>query len=273
LSKYKYKLLALDLDDTMLNSQLMIPGDSRRAVEQAWQAGARVTLATGRMFCSALPFARELGIEEYLITYQGALVRHAMTGDVLFHRPVPFDLALEVIELVNRYGYHINIYLDDVPYIARQTKESELYTAISRISMEEVGDLGAFLRERGQDPTKIVVVTREELIDRLLAEVRPIFGDQLHISKSKPHFLEFSHPLGNKGDALAAIAKYYGVARDEIIAVGDSYNDLEMIDYAGLGVVVGNARPEIKARADYVCRTNDECGVAEVVDKFILTNL
>ncbi len=270
MSRCKYKLLAVDLDNTMLNSRLMIPGDSRLAVEQARESGVCVTLATGRMFCSALPFARELGLEEYLMTYQGALVKHAVTGDVLLHRPVPFDLALEVIELVNRYGYHVNIYLDDIPYIARQTKESELYTSISRILMKEVGDLGVFLRERGQDPTKIVVVALEELIDRLLAEARAVFGDRLHISKSNPNFLEFSHPLGNKGDALAAIAEYYGVERDEVIAVGDSYNDLEMIDYAGLGVVVGNARPEIKARADYVCHSNDECGVAEVVEKFIL---
>ncbi len=270
MGKGQYKLLAMDLDDTMLNSRLMIPDCSRLAVEQARQAGVRVTLATGRMFCSALPFARELGVEEYLMTYQGGLVKHAVTGDVLLHRPVHLELALEVIELVNRYGYHVNIYLDDVPYIARQTKESELYTSISRIPMEEVGDLGAFLRERAQNPTKIVVVTREELIDHLQDEVQSLFGHLLHISKSKPHFLEFSHPLGNKGDALAAIASYYGVAREEIIAVGDSYNDLEMLDYAGLGVVVGNARPEIQARADYVCRSNDECGVAEVVEKFIL---
>jgi len=248
----------------------MVPEGSRRAVEQAREAGVRVTLATGRMFRSALPYARELGVEEYLVTYQGGLVKHAVTGDVLFHRPVPLDLALEVIELVNRHGYHINTYVDDMPYIARQTKESELYTAISRIPMEEVGDLSAFLRERGQDPTKVVVVTREELIESLLAEVRPLFWDKLHITKSKPNFLEFSHLLGNKGDALAAIAGHYGVARNEIIAVGDGYNDLEMLDYAGLGVVVGNARPEIKERADYVCRTNDECGVAEVVEKFIL---
>jgi hydroxymethylpyrimidine pyrophosphatase-like HAD family hydrolase len=136
--------------------------------------------------------------------------------------------------------------------------------------MEVVGDLAAFLRERGQDPTKVLVVAQEDLIDKLFAQVYPLYGDKLHITKSKPHFLEFSHPLGNKGDALAAIAGHYGVARDEIIAVGDSYNDLEMIDYAGLGVVVGNARPEIRERADYVCRTNEDCGVAEVVEKFIL---
>lgn len=270
MSNCKYKLLAVDLDDTLLDSRLKVPEGSRRAVEQARRAGVRVTLATGRMFCSALPYARELGVEDYLMTYQGALVKHSVTGDVLFHRPVPLDLALEVIQLVNRYGYHINVYLDDTPYIARRTKEGDLYAAISRIPMEEVGDLTAFLRERDQDPTKIVVVTREELIDNLLAEVQPLFGETLHITKSKPHFLEFSHLLGNKGDALAAVARYYGVAQEEIIAVGDGYNDLEMLDYAGLGVVVGNARPEIKERADFVCRSNDECGVAEVVEKFIL---
>ncbi|WP_449240965.1 Cof-type HAD-IIB family hydrolase [Desulfoscipio gibsoniae] len=273
LSKRNYKLLAVDLDDTMLNSQLLVPEQSRQAVVRAREAGVRVTLATGRMFRSALPFAQELGVAEYLMTYQGALVKHAVTGDVLFHRPVPLDSALEVLELVNRYGYHINVYVDDTPYIARQTKESELYTAISRIPMTEVGNLAAFLRERGQDPTKIVVVAREELIDSLLTEVRPRLGNKLHITKSKPNFLEFSHPLGNKGDALAAIAAHYGVAQGEVIAVGDGYNDLEMIDFAGLGVVVGNARPEIKEHADYVCRTNDECGVAEVVEKFILTAL
>jgi len=266
----KYKLLALDLDDTLLDKNLRLPESSRRAVEMARQAGVRVTLATGRMFRSALPYARELAVEDYLITYQGALVKHAVTGEVLLHRPVPLELALEVINKVNRYGYHINIYLDDNLYVAKHTKESELYTRISRIPMEEVGDLKTFLRERRQAPTKVLVVAREELLDELAAEVRPVFGDKLHITKSKPHFLEFSHPQGNKGDALAVIAGRYGVEREEVIAVGDSYNDLEMIEFAGLGVAVGNARAEIRARADFVCRSNEQCGVAEVVEKFIL---
>lgn len=266
----KYKLLAIDLDDTLLDAKLKLPEGSRLAVEQAREAGVRVTLSTGRMFCSALPYARELNVEDYLITYQGALVKHAVTGEVLFHRPVPLDLALEVIEYVNRYKYHINIYLDDHLYVAKHTKESEQYTSISRIPSAEVGDLTSYLKERNQAPTKVLIVAQEELLDKLIPEVRPVWGDKLHITKSKPHFLEFSHSLANKGDALAAIAKHYGVERDEVIAVGDSYNDIEMIEYAGLGVVVGNARPEIKERADFVCRSNEECGVAEVVERFIL---
>jgi len=269
-TKSKYKLLAVDLDDTLLDANLNVPGRSRRAIALALQAGVRVTLATGRMYRSALPFARQLGVEDYLITYQGALVRHAATGEVLFHRPVPLDLALEVLALVKRYGYHVNIYLDDFLYVAEHRPESARYAAHSRIPLEAVGDLAAFLKERGQDPTKVLVVAREEQLDELAAEARPLFGGGLHITKSKPHFLEFSHPLGNKGYALAAIAAHYGVEREEIIAVGDSYNDIEMIEYAGLGVVVSNARPEIRERADFVCPSNEECGVAEVVERFIL---
>lgn len=267
----KYKLLALDLDDTLLDAGLKIPERSRRAVERAREAGVRVTLATGRMFRSSRPYAEQLGINDYLITYQGALVRHSVTGETLFHRPVPLDLAREVIDLVkSQYGYHINIYLDDFLYVAERTRESELYARHSSVPLEAVGDLDRFLRERNEDPTKVLVVAGEQQLDELITHVRPLFGDRLHITKSKPHFLEFSHPDGHKGHALESIARHYGVNREEIIAVGDSYNDVEMLAYAGLGVAVGNARPEVLKQADYVCPSNEECGVADVVEKFIL---
>ena len=265
-----YKLLALDLDDTLLDAGLRIPERSCRALEQAREAGVRVTLATGRMFRSARPYAARLGLEDYLITYQGALVRHSVTGETLFHRPVPLDVALDVIALAKGYGYHINIYLDDFLYVAERTSESELYAAHSSVPLETVGDLDRFLRERNQDPTKVLVVAREEQLDQLAEEARPIYGDRLHITKSKPHFLEFSHPDGHKGHALESIAGHYGVRREEVIAVGDSYNDVEMLAYAGLGVAVGNTRPEILRKADYVCPSNEDCGVADVVEKFIL---
>lgn len=266
-----YKLLALDVDDTLVNARLQIPERTRRAVEQAREAGVRVTLATGRMFCSARPFAGQLGIEEYLITYQGALVRHSVTGETLFHRPVPLDLAGEIIEYIKKeFGYHINIYLDDFLYVAERTPEAERYAAHSGTPLGVVGDLDRFLQERNEAPTKLLVVAEEYQLDELLARARPVYGERLHITKSKPHFLEFSHPDGHKGHALASIAGHYGLQREEIIAVGDTYNDIEMIEYAGLGVAVGNARPEVQKKADYVCPSNEDCGVAEVVEKFIL---
>jgi len=266
-----YKLLALDVDDTLLNGKHQIPDRTRRAVEQAREAGVRVTLATGRMFRSARPFANQLGIEEYLITYHGALVRHAVTEETLFHRPVPLELALEVIAYVKQeYGYHINIYVDDYLYVAERTPEAEGYAAFASMPFGVVGDLDRFLRERNEPPTKVVVVTQPEQVDEMLVRTRPIYGDRLHITKSKPRFLEFSHPDAHKGHALAAVADHYGVRREEVIAVGDTYNDIEMIAYAGLGVAVGNGPLEVQKQADYVCPSNDDCGIAEVVEKFIL---
>lgn len=266
----KYKLLAVDLDDTLLNSRLEISLGNREALRLAREAGVRVTLATGRMYRAALPYARQLELAGPLITYQGALVKDAGTGKTLFHRPVPLDLALEVMARVNHYGFHINTYLEDNLYVARPTPEGERYAALSGVPLEVVGDLSDFLRRQGQDPTKVLVIAGEEQLDNLAQELRPVFNHSLHITKSKPHFLEFSHPLANKGDALAAVAEGIGVNREQIIAVGDTYNDLEMIDYAGLGVAVANARAAVKSRAGFVTLSNDEDGVAAVIRKFIL---
>lgn len=265
-----YRLLAVDLDDTLLNKDLRIGEDNRRALALARRAGVVVTLATGRMYRATLPFARELEIDAPLITYQGALVKHAVTREVVVHRPVPLACALDIISRVQTRGYHINIYLDDHLYVERHTDESRLYQSISGVQARAVGPLVPFLKEAGQDPTKVLVIAPEEKLDELAAELKPLYGDDLHITKSKPYFLEFSHPQATKGHALAAVAAVYGFKPAEVIAVGDSYNDLEMIEWAGLGVVVANARPQVKARADYVTASNEDGGVARVVEKFIL---
>lgn len=265
-----YKLVALDLDDTLLGKDLKVAKATREVLSEVMNRGVHVTLATGRMFRSSLPFARELHINGPLITYQGALVKHSGSGEVLYHRPVPLELALDVIRRVKKYGYHINIYVDDFLYVARDTEEGRRYAALSRIPLEVVGDLERFLTAKKQDPTKVLVVSQEHLLDELAAELKPVYGESLHITKSKPHFLEFSHPSATKGHALKAVAGYFGVSREEVMAVGDSYNDLEMIAWAGLGVVMGNAREEIKARADYVTLSNEEDGVGHVLRKFVL---
>lgn len=260
----------MDLDDTLLDKNLQISEENRQALALARRAGVAVTLATGRMYRSALPFAQELEIDAPLITYQGALVKHPVTQEVLLHRPVPLQYALDIIARVNTLGYHINVYLDDRLYVERHTEEMLLYQSISRVNAEAVGPLIPFLKQAGEEPTKVLVIAREEQLDELAGELRSLYGEKLHITKSKPYFLEFSHPGATKGHALASVAAYCGLEPGEVIAVGDSYNDLEMIDWAGLGVVVANARPEIQARADYVTASNEENGVARVVEKFIL---
>lgn len=265
----EYRMLATDLDDSLLDDQFRITPADREAIFRAVKAGIKVVLATGRMFRSALPYALELGLDTPLITYQGAYVGFPRGGEVLYHRPVPYDLALELLERLTPLGYHTNIYIDDQLLVDKVTEESRVYWVISGIKPIEVGNLAAYMRRVRREPTKVLVVSSEENLDRLWGELNGVFGGRLHITKSKPYFLEFMHPGVTKAGALQAVATRYGIDRERIIAVGDSYNDLEMISYAGLGVVVANARDEIKSKADFVTGANTEGGVARVIRRFI----
>lgn len=262
-----YKMLAIDLDDTLLNSQLKISERNKEYIQRAREAGVHVTLATGRMYCSALRYARELELNLPLITYQGALVKEAVSGETLLHRPVPLDLARQVIDRAKTLNYHINVYVNDTLYVEKLTPEAEAYQRISGITAHPVGDLLKFLN---QSPTKVLIVGGVNEMDDLEQEMKRLFNNTLHITKSKPHFLEFSHPEATKGHALDTLARRWGLTPHQVIAIGDAPNDLEMLEYAGLGVVVENAKSPVKEKADYVTCSNDQDGVAEVIAKFIL---
>jgi len=227
----KFMLVAVDLDDTMLSQDFRITGRVREAVSAVQAAGVHFTISTGRMYRSAVRYAGELGIDIPLITYQGALVKNSLSGEVLIYRPLPLAHAREVIARVHQLGYHLNGYLDDRLLVERDTPEGRRYAAISGVEAEVVGDLLKYL---DRDPTKILTISEEPLLDRLSAELGPLYRGKVNIAKSKPHFLEFSHPLATKGTALASLAAYFGVKREEVMAVGDSYNDLDMLEYAGL---------------------------------------
>ncbi|MFA4884370.1 MAG: Cof-type HAD-IIB family hydrolase [Desulfotomaculaceae bacterium] len=263
----KYKLVAVDLDDTLLAEDLSITDRVKEAVNAVRAAGVHITVSTGRMYRSAARIAGELGVEIPLITYQGALVKNSLSGEVLVYRPLPLDCARELITRVHQLGYHLNSYLDERLLFERDTPEGRRYASIAGIEPEVVGD---FLNYLDRDPTKIVVIAKESLIDQLGAELIPLYQGRAHISKSKPHFLEFSHAQGTKGNALAFLATYFGVKREEVMAIGDGYNDLDMLEYAGLGVVVANARDEIKEKADYVTSASYGDGVVEALEKFVL---
>ena len=264
---WKFKLVAVDLDDTLLAEDLSITDRVKEAVKAVRAAGVHITVSTGRMYRSAARIAGELGIEIPLITYQGALVKNSLSGEVLVYRPLPLDCARELIARVHQLGYHLNTYLDERLLVERDTPEGHRYKSIAGVEMEVVGD---FLNYLDRDPTKIVVIAKEPLIDQLAAELIPLYRGRAHISKSKPHFLEFSHPQATKGQALAFLASYFRVKREEVMALGDGYNDLDMLEYAGLGVVVDNARDEIKERADYVTSASFGDGVVEALEKFVL---
>lgn len=257
----------MDLDDTLLTNALEITARTKGILDRVRAKGVHVTLATGRMYRSTLPFARQLGITEALITYQGALVKNELTGAVLFYRPVPLAVARDVLRRGYELNMHMNVYVDDTLFVDSITEEGTGYANLARVEQYPVGNLLEFLRT---DPVKIIFIANEKLLDNLQPQLAEIFGQELYITRSKPQYLEFMHKHANKGLALASLAAQLGVSREEIIAFGDSFNDLEMLSYAGMGVAMGNARPEIKACADYVTGDNDDDGVARALEKFVL---
>lgn len=263
---YPYRLVALDLDDTLLGRDLVFTPRVRRAVQAAMDVGLMVTLATGRMFRSALPLARELGMTLPIICYQGALVKDPLSMEVLFHRPVPLENARQIIQMTRNWGLHVNVYVDDELYVARVTPEAESYVRIAQVPVHPVGDLLEFLKS---PPTKVVIVSDEATIDRVMGDLRKMFGQTLYVTKSLPMFCEIAHPGCNKGTALAFLAAHLGVSREETVAVGDGLNDLEMVQWAGLGIAMGNAPQQLRDAAGWVTGPLQEDGAAQALERIL----
>jgi Cof subfamily protein (haloacid dehalogenase superfamily) len=269
----KPRLLAMDLDGTLVGPDLIISARNRAAIREARDRGVFVTLATGRMLRSTLPFARRLSLETPVICYQGAMVAEPVTGEVLLHRTVPLALAREVVELAEERAWHIHYYVDDVMYVDEMRPQVAEYTSIVTDAMPRaVGNLCAFLDRlpNGSEPTKLLIIGDQAATTATLSELRERFSTRLYITRSLPTFAEVANRECSKGAALAWLAGRLGVAQADTVAIGDGLNDLEMVLWAGTGAAVGNAVPELKAAADYQASTVDRDAVAEVIERFLL---
>lgn len=263
------RLVAIDLDDTMLNSKREISPRTKRALQAAQAQGVTVTIATGRMFVSALPFAQELEISVPIITYQGALV--AMTdGRIISHHPMDHKLSVDLVRFLQPFGHHINVYMGDDLYIESHSPEAEKYRAMTRSYLNIVEDLGDFLAQSPVGATKFSLIALPSQVEEVSALVARRFGDRVQIVPSKPYFLEFGRPDMGKGVALKEMAEGMGLSPDQVMAIGDSPNDLDMMAYAGWSVAMANAEDCVKDLARCITASNDEEGVARIVEALVL---
>lgn len=266
------RLLALDLDGTLFGDDLVIVDRLRSAIKAAQDKGVVVTIATGRMFRSARQVARDLDIAEPLICYQGALIQHSATGDVLYHKTVPLEISKEIIRETTERGLHLNVYLNDDLYVDQVTPEARYYSQINMdLPITEVGDLGEWLdKQGGAEPTKLVIVTNPDTTDATLELFSKMFGDRLQVTKSHPRFTEFTNKECSKGRAMEYLAGKYGITRDEVMAIGDGLNDEDMIAWAGYGVAMGTSPQSVRDAARVVTGSLSEVGAAQVIERYIL---
>jgi len=196
-------------------------------------------------------------------------VKNSETEEVLYYKPVPNDLSKEIMKFFKEIRVHFHSYYNDELCMEHLTEEGHYYSRLAGVKPHIIEDLIASLDQN--EAMKIMAITdNEKVLLEMEAELRSRYSQRLYITRSKPFFLEIMSREASKANALQVVAEHYGIDRKEIMAIGDSYNDIDMIEWAGLGVAMGNAFKPVKEAADYVTVSNDEAGVAEAIRRFVL---
>ena len=243
---------------------------TQAALRAARAAGLRVIIVTGRMFVSIRPYLFQVGLDDPVVCYQGAVVAEPVSGRFLRHEPIPVELAKETIRAIEAKDFHVNCSVDDELYVAQVTPEARTYADFQDLELHQVGDLAAWL---DKPPTKVVAVGEPAALDGLEERMKARFDGRLYISKSLPFFLEFASPQVTKASGLAFVAEHLGFSREGTVAFGDGENDVELLEWAGYGIAVANAHERVLAVADFVCPPVQEEGVAQVIEAFIAAHL
>jgi Cof subfamily protein (haloacid dehalogenase superfamily) len=259
------KLIALDLDGTLLTEDLRMSARVRDALGEAMARGVRVTLASGRGYPAMAGWADELGITTPLISYQGAMITKVGTQESIYQRAFPVELVPALRDFGRAHDLPLTLYMDNSIYVERKRRSDAFYDKWFGLPFQAVDDLAAAVTGA---PTKFIIIGDGEDLDAITPEVERQFGDKLQIMRSHRFFLEGLALATNKGTALAWLADRYDIRRAETMAIGDSGNDRAMVAWAGIGVAMGNATDEVKQVADWVTGTVEQDGVAEAIERF-----
>lgn len=276
-----FRLVALDIDGTLVNSASRIPPENREAICQLIQQGIQVILVTGRRYETGAPIARELGLDLPVIFHNGALIRHAVTGKVEYHLPLPREVACQAIDIL------LNLHLDPILHYPLEPEGKRVvlgplqqpnqpwllaYLQRNHSLIRRVKDLKEVL---DTPPTHIMVGTEITQAEEVLRALKEALGDSARILETRYlrenlSYIDILHPDCSKKNALAFYTRKLGINPEEILAIGDNFNDLEMLEFSGKGIVMGNA-PEPVLRLGFpVTDTNDRAGVAQALKQYIL---
>lgn len=261
-------MITIDLDGTLLRSDGSVSDRTVRTLQAVRDKGVVVAIATGRMYQTARPYGERLGLgDSPLLLFAGGLIETLESKKILFQQVIPREWAQELADLARRRGWQLQTYIDDV---LRAARDDEWIRGYERITHSKAcicgddfyhvqGDCNKLLSRGGHDD----LVARKALIEKT-------FPGRFNVLFSAPTFLEIMPQGVDKGEGIRRLGELYGIGTDEIMALGDSQNDLDMLKAAGFPVAMANAAEEVKAAAAYVTASNDDDGVAAAVEKFVL---
>lgn len=266
----KYKILALDIDGTVVTSDKKISKRTHDILYSFQKKGGIVLLASGRPEASMRHVARELELDKfggYMLSYNGGKIIQCGTNQVICQTLFPTAYIPEIMDIIREEPVGINTYLNDKIVASHNVND---YTYIeSRITGMEMEILEDFNTMTQYDINKLLLHGDPAVILKLEQKLSQKYQGKLGIFKSEPFFLEIVPQGIDKAASIDRLLNLLGLQKEECIACGDGFNDVSMIQYAGLGVAMANAAPIVKQYANYITLTNDQDGVAFVVDKFI----
>jgi Cof subfamily protein (haloacid dehalogenase superfamily) len=276
-----YRLVCIDMDGTLLNSRKQISEKTKVSLRKAHERGVRIVLSTGRTYADAEYYADLIGIRAPIISANGAYIRDKEQHTLIYQSLLGEKLALKILEVCNRYHVVPNFYTPDreyygsiflimmwkLFYLTNRIKRSK--KAVARKYVAGYRQLKKVIEKERDHTVKCVIIDfNQEKMSKIRNELSRI--PELEVASSGADNIELNYKGTSKGKGVEILARYYNLEKDEIIAIGDNENDLSMIEYAGLGVAMGNALDVVKEKADYITDTNDNDGVAKVIDKFVL---
>lgn len=265
-----YKIIAIDMDGTLLKNDKTISSENITTIKKATQNGIKVVLATGRPIKGIEKYLKQLNLisdSNYAVGFNGAVVENTGTHKVISEILLSTEDVKYIHKLSKDINVNIQIALKQSSIASKRNKYSELDARLNNITLK-IGNLEEL--SDNEHILKVMFIDDEYKMSYGIPKLPDDIYEKYTVVRSEPWILEFMNKSANKGAGVEILAKKFGIAKSEIICIGDSFNDIHMIKYAGLGVVMGNALPEIKTYANYITKTNEENGVAYVINKFIL---
>ena len=264
----KKKLLVTDLDGTLIPSGNSISAANIAAAQKAAAAGVTVAIATGRMYKASLPVARMLGLNAPIIAYNGAMIAET-DGKILYSHSLEPDTVKPVVEICRANDWHLNLYVQDELYYAVHNEFSDGYETRQDIRGHAVGWDG--LSVRTENVTKLLTIspTAEEA-QRRQKILQEKFGTVLSCMLSHPRYVEIVSPSVGKGDAVKRLARLLQTDIANVYAIGDSVNDISMLEAAGTSIAMGNAPQNIRDSSTYVTATCENDGFAKAIYDYVL---
>lgn len=265
------KVLVLDIDGTLTNSDKEITDNTRKAIIDVQERGHIVMLASGRPTPGMRRYANELQLEKYggyLLSFNGGRIINCRTGEIVYQRILPPQVIPGLYRFACDNDCGILTYFGD--NIILGTRMDDYVALESRINGMPVKEVDNFLEFVDFDVNKCLMTAPPNMAEQFEKLLCERYAGRLSIYRSEPFFIEIMPLNVDKATSLDRMLETVGLTRDNAICCGDGFNDLTMIEYAGVGVAMANAQPAVKKAADYITASNDEDGIVQVIDEFII---